>query len=432
MEMARLLYVEYFIDYRIFDRMRADYALKLDFNWTRGRYEEVRILLQNDGMERITSDTYLLNDTFREILGITDGNESNLIKELEKCVTNDTKEEVVLPWETREILQKLSTSIPSWTEEQRNHSQQFNELVDGPEYDEWRGRLVRCLEEKERHADIMENATNTMLMLFGKYNNVVSNCTERLVIATEMEKQWQMIPEVAKNLMGPLTAACVHNDLNGDLLSAIDDLEILEENDHDLPLNKLWLEIAIEFLEPFVVRQPSIKDKVVSPYQFYLKKEKATKQKLYTVTSSNRYDFYVVAFQEILMLMEFAIDDAIKDFTEFLDVLSATFKLIYELPIPVMTNRTVQRNLVSLQFFKKEFQDDPLITNLTDQVLNLGLNGSTAFSHLMEAVTDYYVSRFTTVQEEIIIFKDLILRELTKIANDLVAFANPESQITKP
>ena len=409
----------------------ADTFLKLDLDKTKTRYIDIRKLLQKTEIELGTSDTNLLYGALKELLRMSDENESELIEKLELCVSNDTKEEVALPQEPFQLLQKLSTSRPSWVGEYKNHIQQFNELMDGPEYDEWRDRLDRCLKEKERHAEVMKNATNTILMLFGKYNNVASNCTEGFVIANEFEKQWQMMPERFTNSIGPLNDSCVYAELGNDHLKAIDDLPITQEYEK-LPLIVPWGTIAEGFLVPFVIRQPSIKDKLLTPYRLYLENEKATKLQLYRVTSSSSYGYLVVSFQQLVMEMTNAIGDAKGELTEYTNTLSTAFKLLYDLPIPVMTDKAVKTNLVSLQLFKDEFQDDPLIRNLTEQVLDLGLNGSTAFSHLMEAVTDYYVSRFTTAEQEIGIIKDKLLREMAQIANDLLSFANPLSQITKP
>ena len=414
----------------------VDHRLNYDLHLAVERYEQMRDLLPYTDIEWIMSNTNQLYDALKEILGMTDENESELIEELEICMGNFTMKNFTISSEPVLLLQKLSASISSFLEVYNNESQPIHNNYDDPEYDIWtemfRNKLEMCVENQEHHAAFIENITQTMQSMIGKFNSIVTNCTEQLSIAREMEIQWQRIPGVFSHIQGPLNDTCVYDELLADPRSEIEKHKVLEENEEQYALVNLLGSIAQGFINPFFEKQPTLKHNLINPFQHYLKDKKAAKTELYIEISSASYEYLIVNFQQILMDMEFALTDTKEDFAEFIDAISIVFKLIYELPIPVMTDKAVKTKLASLQLFKDEFQDDPLIRNLTEQVLDLGLNGSTAFSHLMEAVTDYYVSRFTTVQEQIPLLKDKFLREFGEAASNLASFANPESQITKP
>ena len=411
---------------------RIDNSLARDMYRVMDIYEVKREMMRSIDIylfDKITADTSTLYEALTQLLSMEHNQrQSQLVLNLTTCAENAIGSGH-MPDSPIILLQQLAENATLWAEQYQNKSQPIYQYVYEDEEVVWRDKLNGCVEIIKSHKRLVENITGTLLGLIEQYNSTENNCTLQLVHATEMETHWLTLPNIINNLQRTLSTACTVTSLEEDHFTS---LNIPEEYDmQQQPFYQYTDVLGNNFLLPFMMREPTIREELISPFMHYLNNITATKTQLFLDVSSDSYNFIVVTFLRLVFEISVSITESNLYLTEFLNGLKKVFSVFYSLPIPVMTNATINTNLSSINFFAETFKHEEEIVNLTQAVHTQGLNGSVVFNELMTVLNRFYVDGSTRAKNQLERLKDSFLREMNRATAKLSSFDNLESQIMR-
>ena len=130
-------------------------------------------------------------------------------------------------------------------------------------------------------------------------------------------------------------------------------------------------------------------------------------------------------------MLTYQLDDVIPVITQFMNSMEDLYDTAYKLKLPILTADFLANDMVILKFVQENFKDNQTIIDVTEQILERGLNGSEDFLKMIQAMESHFRLVTENIGTQIDAAKDSYIRSTQKRILSLTEFGNLRSQILK-
>ena len=256
-----------------------------------------------------------------------------------------------------------------------------------------------------------------------------------LRVDTGLLQDLNTIREAYSEAIGNLPANHTHGDLIVDW-SALDYWNSINNliapiTEPNLPLNRLVAVVGEIFIYPLILREPTLYDRLITPFRLYLDDPNQTKSDLYAKISSPRYRFVQTELLSAAAYLTYTIREVMPDLPVFMNSMKDLYEKAYNLELPILTMDFLANDMVIVNFVREKFKYNQTIIDITEQILTKGINGSDDFMKLIQAMENHFLSLVENLGAQLDKTQDSFFRSMDEWMSRLSGFGNLRSQILK-